>query len=194
MEITIFTLGDSCFRKIEQIVPNMFPLQTGLYLEGALHWVDWKDVKRGIIVFSFGKEKFEPEMPLPPYEDDETVKVVLLKVCCGKLTVSYYRTNRSGSSVFEIWVMEIYGVKESWSRKIALSYPSDDLIGKFIEPEVELITILRNGSLIFTLEDDKTASTMVVYDPKEKTFSIIKYDSPPSLHATEYVETLVPPK
>ncbi|KAL9673856.1 hypothetical protein QQ045_030118 [Rhodiola kirilowii] len=196
VEITILTLGDSCFRQTEQMVPQMRLSEDGLYLEGALHWVDWQDVKRGIIVFSLGKEKFQPVMSLPPYDDDETVEVVGLKVNCGKLTALFARTYQGGSPVFEIWVMEIYGVKESWSRKIALSHPSDDLFGKCIEPLVELITILRNGSVIFILGDDiaELAGRWVVYDPKEKTFSIIKYDPPPWPEATEYVETLVPPK
>ncbi|KAL9672949.1 hypothetical protein QQ045_029202 [Rhodiola kirilowii] len=200
VEITIFTLGDSCFRQTEQMVPRMVLFENGLYFEGVLHWVDWQDgiipadVKRGIIVFSLGKEKFEPVMPLPPYDDDETVAIFRLKVICGKLTAFFARTNRNGSSVFEIWVMDIYGVKESWSRKIVLSYPSDDLFENSIEPEVQLISILRNGSVIFNLQDDETAARWVVYDPTEKTFSIIKYDSPPAPQATEYVETLLPPK
>ncbi|KAL9669886.1 hypothetical protein QQ045_007436 [Rhodiola kirilowii] len=191
VDIRIFTLGGSDWRRKEEKVPRMNLFGRGLYFKGALHWVNGLEtvmstgIKRGIVVFSLGKEKFEQVMPLPEYYDDKKLKRFRLRVVCGKLTAFYCRPNWSYSSGFEIWVMERYGVKESWTKKISITNLK---YSAFVEP----LSFLRDGSLLLNIDHKK----VIVYDPKKRTYNTIESLSPllPSYKASiiEYVESLVP--
>ncbi|KAL9669853.1 hypothetical protein QQ045_007403 [Rhodiola kirilowii] len=176
------------WRKNEEKVPLMNLLGNGLYFKGALHWVNGltvmpTGVKRGIVVFSLAKEKFERVMPLPEYDDDMQLKRFRLRVVCGKLTAFYCSPYWTYTSGFQIWVMERYGVKESWTKKISIT---DLKYSAFVQP----ISFLRDDSLLLNIDNEK----VIVYDPKNRTYNTIESLSLPlpsyRTSIIEYVESL----
>ncbi|KAL9670473.1 hypothetical protein QQ045_008026 [Rhodiola kirilowii] len=193
VEVRIFTLGGRGWRNSVVMVPMMHLLWDGLYFKGALHWVDTHPsmpaagVKRGIVVFSLRKEKFEQIMPLPECDDDIKLRHFQLTVMCGRLAVFYCSPFWSNSSTFEIWVMERYGVKESWTKQVTITGLESKI---YMEP----ISFLSNGSLLLNINNQRTA----IYDPKGETCNNIESLSSllPSCgvpSGIEYIETLVPP-
>ncbi|KAK2659678.1 hypothetical protein Ddye_006211 [Dipteronia dyeriana] len=118
--VTIYTLGNvyvySVRKRSWRSIPNRFrfPVEyykMGISLNGAIHWAfDNLEGSCVIVAFDLVEEKFET---LPP--PDDVVKedcTYTLGVLSGRLCLA---ADKIGFDK-QFWVMEEYGVKESWTR------------------------------------------------------------------------------
>ncbi|XVF62565.1 hypothetical protein PTKIN_Ptkin09bG0018500 [Pterospermum kingtungense] len=108
-------IEDFPFRFIEYFQPN------GVLANHALHWVvrnkSISDTKSIVVAFDLGSEEYRV-VPLP----DGLGEVVDVTGLEGSFClISSYRN----AYVTDIWVMEEYGVKESWTKLISLKHPDD---------------------------------------------------------------------
>ncbi|PIA55980.1 hypothetical protein AQUCO_00700358v1 [Aquilegia coerulea] len=92
-------------------------MRSGVYLNGALHWVAFPNPmdKRNETVVSFNiNEKVFQELPRPDkLTENACITVGLLG---GYISILCYLP----SDPIEIWIMNNYGVKESWSKLCAI--------------------------------------------------------------------------
>ncbi|XP_026434289.1 F-box protein At3g07870-like [Papaver somniferum] len=104
-----------------------------------------------------------------------------------------YSSDDSSES-FEVWVMKDYGVKESWMQ--VYNIPWMTMFGRTLRC-FRQIQCLRNRELlceIKTQHDDKADdSTMVLYDPKDDKYSILKMNGDRSYftHSIFQIESYV---
>ncbi|OMO63482.1 hypothetical protein COLO4_32395 [Corchorus olitorius] len=123
------------------------------YMNGAIHWIGYKMVHRHLFVtvFDLNKEKFF-HIPTPiRYVDFIGYDIHSVEGClCITPRYSY-------KPEYDLWVMEKYGVKESWKNvKLSFSY-SHQLVPLFYPSSEEALGLTdgrlflynnRNGSLI----------------------------------------------
>ncbi|PIA55441.1 hypothetical protein AQUCO_00700025v1 [Aquilegia coerulea] len=153
----VYSLHRNSGRTIPHRIPYTFEKgKSGVFVEGSLHWVvhrpgiKYGDVFRTVIAFDIGRERFR-ELPLPEY--GTRCKSIEIVESGGKLYMQRYLVETDS----ELWVMKVYGVKESWTK--LFNIPAH-LSGS-------LLCIKRNGSVL--LKGDNL--DVILYDPKTKTRS-----------------------
>ncbi|KAH6776131.1 hypothetical protein C2S52_013692 [Perilla frutescens var. hirtella] len=115
-EADLYSLSSDSWRKIPPFPPikkrdNVSCFST--FVSGALHWlVRAPQEMGGIISFDLSTEKYG-EVALPKY--DVTPCVMEVVVARGKLCLCLTYSEKNGS--IALWVMEDYGVVESWTNK-----------------------------------------------------------------------------
>ncbi|OMP01368.1 hypothetical protein COLO4_11926 [Corchorus olitorius] len=125
-QVQVYTLGTNSWREVDppdNITFISVPVNFQAYLNGAIHW--WgKDKKNGcqvIVSFKVCSEEFQV-FSLPDYVPPAKTfgmnyyKGIGIYVCrdmlCLSVATIYDHLNQS----YDIWVMEKYGVPESWTR------------------------------------------------------------------------------
>ncbi|XP_034228036.1 F-box protein At3g07870-like [Prunus dulcis] len=88
----------------------------GIYVNGFLHWIGYRDPSRLAWAFDVESERFQ-ELPLPPCSYDPRTTCFKLGVLKGWLSVINL------SDVISVWVMKDYGVKESWTKEHEFKNP-----------------------------------------------------------------------
>ncbi|XP_070054996.1 F-box/kelch-repeat protein At3g23880-like [Nicotiana tomentosiformis] len=88
------------------------------FVHGAFHWLGRIQLPEFIVIsFNISNETYRNE-PLPePVCLTMTVRESVVSVLKGMLCV--YSTYHDGST-FNLWVMKLYGVKESWSKMLTI--------------------------------------------------------------------------
>ncbi|KAL1811752.1 hypothetical protein DCAR_0623876 [Daucus carota subsp. sativus] len=163
----VHTLGTRSWRNIGE-APH--PKPQGFFdnfLDGKLHLIT---ASRNIcdVLFSFDleTEKFEP-VPLPAHFSPEyygKISWISVGVTCGCLCLCY----TSSDTHFEVFVMEEYGVRESWIKKFAIDVKF--YCGLRIEDLQKPIKYLNNEELLFL----SRFNSLVSYSPQKGTFRDIK--------------------
>ncbi|XP_057756602.1 F-box protein CPR1-like [Arachis stenosperma] len=93
---------------------------TGLFLNGAIHWVPWpiKDHRDAILIFDMKSRTFSTmSEPEPAFSYESYPGIVLLGGCLAL----YYDCLDSCST--DIWVMKEYKVHSSWTRVFTIVKP-----------------------------------------------------------------------
>ncbi|KAH6764703.1 hypothetical protein C2S51_015952 [Perilla frutescens var. frutescens] len=164
-EAELYSLRSDSWSTIQSFPQNSIFSSFGSFLNGALHYI----VRRSrtvhvLISFDLSAEKYG-EVALPEYSptldffDRVEVAVSSGKLC---LCLSYGSTN-----CLALWVMEDYGVFESWTNKFHIdcnSFPNLGMNytwrplyfsenGKIL---IDVSTLVEEGSGIFMYEDGKT--------------------------------------
>ncbi|CAK8533772.1 unnamed protein product [Lathyrus sativus] len=157
-KVKVHTLGTNCWKTIES-----FPFgtvcneQTAIYLRGTLNWIVYtRRVRLGpcfILSFDLGKESYQKLLP-PPGHARIGLSLCVLRDCL--------------CSIFDnhIWVMKEYGIYDSWTKLLSVSYMQDRSCVLFNA----LYIFDDDRVLLETEEDEKTK--VVVYDPKNDTFKV----------------------
>ncbi|KAJ9701334.1 hypothetical protein PVL29_006608 [Vitis rotundifolia] len=176
--IDIFTLKTNEWRTVEETHSSVIRYWSATYFNGNLHWLAFRygeDERSSMVAFSIREEKFQ-EMELPSQR-----AVFGLRVLGGCLCVDGLYTN-------DKWVMEEYGIKESWKRLMAFPYRVGDG-SSWKLPRV--LRFLENGVLL-VLHDWK----LVLCDSKNNTWKIITSycsSAPYEREVGLYIQTLVSP-
>ncbi|KAL2549230.1 F-box protein [Forsythia ovata] len=169
MEAKMWTLGSDTWRSIGD-VPFLFsPPSFGTFLHGNLHWI--ADYSRGselICCLDLETEQFRALPPPPAYRPSENrlfwenpgvLEDCLYFTCC----LDNY------ADTVDIWVMEEYGIKTSWTRKFVVRDPGQswwDPIG------FRVLRVLKSSGGLLVLCNFR----LYFYDPKKCVFKRVEID------------------
>ncbi|KAK8592229.1 hypothetical protein V6N13_062815 [Hibiscus sabdariffa] len=131
-EVKVCSLKRNRWRKIQDIpCVSSFPSANGVFACGALHWVLAQKVDllvtNVIISLDLAAESYK-EVPQPGYQDD------VLQLNIGVLGGCMCVVATHGDARVDLWVMNEYGVKESWT--ILFSLAREEVAGplRFLKP------------------------------------------------------------
>lgn len=156
----------------------------GALVDGVLHWLwfkeFWESESWEIRPFSLAEEKFQEVMPIPC----DGIGGLLNSGNC--LCVH----SEPGIGV-RILMMKEYGVKESWTEVLYITYETVPQIYDEI-CLVKPLWILENGDVLaYTVQQ---GGYLALYKPKDKAFrNVIKPEGSYRFEAVIYRETLVSP-
>ncbi|XP_074266011.1 F-box protein CPR1-like [Silene latifolia] len=132
---TVYNVRLRTAKIVDRILPDdsMDVRFGGVLIDNCLlHWMFWSPSKkkRRIGCFDIRVEKWVDDVMLPEYYYNSEHKKYLLDfgVLDGRLFSSF--ENRV-SSCFDVWVMKVYGVPESWVKLFSVTI-SVDLIGGIV--------------------------------------------------------------
>ncbi|XP_076948100.1 F-box/kelch-repeat protein At3g23880-like [Bidens hawaiensis] len=136
----------------------------GKFCNGALHWVASKDDGSSsyswlIVSLDLAKETYG-EVLQPVYDagDKELALGSLKEWLC---VFCDYRGIRA-----DVWVMKVYGVKDSWTKLVSVPYSTDPQMERFLMP----LCISSDGQCLL-----KSAGEIyIVYDSKNSSYSEIQ--------------------
>ncbi|XVE81980.1 hypothetical protein DITRI_Ditri15bG0110200 [Diplodiscus trichospermus] len=125
--VSIFSLRKNSWRIIQSTPTNPFischENHSGCFVSGALHWPIGESRIEEILSFDLKTEKFS-RLAVP---NKENIKHVIMNmgVLDGKLCLTFCNFDFSlyyprSSYAVELWVMEIYGVGESWNKLLSI--------------------------------------------------------------------------
>ncbi|KAJ0818342.1 putative F-box domain-containing protein [Helianthus annuus] len=178
--VRIYSLKYGNWKKIDAF-PHGIPLDdSGKFSNGALHWAASKDFGSSyswmIVSLDLAKETYG-EILQPVY--DEGDKDLTLGALGESLCVlCNYRGVRA-----DVWVMKVYGVKDSWTKLVSIPYLTDPGRDQFSVP----FCISNDGKLLLQF-----GSKLIVYDSKSSSPSEIQ-NADECLEACTFVESLVSP-
>ena len=155
-EIEVYTLSSDSWRRVGiTLTTNVilydknFPLPIPL-VNGALHWISCitvgeKDRKsRMIMAFDVNSEKFG-KLALPQGSIDENTFQTFLASFKGKLAFITWERSEQPGTQYSIWVMNEYGVVESWNKLCVVPFERVSHCSAFTE----------NGSLLVCYINDQ---------------------------------------
>ncbi|KDP32919.1 hypothetical protein JCGZ_13700 [Jatropha curcas] len=157
----------------------------GAYACNALHWVmpQWPElgVKNAIISFDFVTETFR-EVPQPDYGNNRLKSQVDVGVLEGKLCAM---CNYQHEYV-DLWVMEKYGMKESWNKLFSFMTTKSISAFMFLRP----LAYSKDGDKVLLEVNDHK---LLWYDLNKRTVRTVRtQDGPKSFGAEMCVGSLVP--
>lgn len=186
-KVRIYSLKSDSWRRLDYC-PFRFALSTfmpapqGVFLEGSLHYLVNQKFSRGIAriyAFHVGTEKYHV-VPHPPFSDMSFLGIV--DKLGGKLCLicSY------DESHMDVWTMDSYGVKESWTKLFSVAQYVDASTFEFPTP----ITYSKNRKQV--LLQQMIGGKLLWYDLRLKN---VKFTCIPKVFifckAFVFVESLV---
>lgn len=121
-EAEVYTLGTGSWRRIGGTPNSPCKSPCDTFLNGSVHWVvDDPNSSEFIYSFDFRNETFRPIPPPSHFGPDHKKKArgMSLGVFRACLCISNY----SSSNRYVIWMMEKYGVQQSWSKQFIIDIP-----------------------------------------------------------------------
>ncbi|XP_076948104.1 F-box/kelch-repeat protein At3g23880-like [Bidens hawaiensis] len=182
--VKIYSLKSGNWKNIG-VCPHRYSFYDGFgkFCNGALHWVASKDDGSSsyswlIVSLDLAKETYG-EVLQPVYEEgDKDLALGSLKewlcVLCD------YRGIRA-----DVWVMKVYGVKDSWTKLVSIPYSTDPWMEPFLMP----LCISSDGKCLLKFE----FGIIIVYDYKNSSYSEIQGLEFGVREACTLVESLVSP-
>ncbi|GJT68990.1 zinc finger, CCHC-type containing protein [Tanacetum coccineum] len=158
--------------------PYEDPLNScGIFSNGALHWVtvshDSPETQR-IVSLDLAKETYG-EVLLFEYDEGDT-RLITLGVSgewlCG---ICCYHSRHA-----DLWVMKVYGVKDSWTKLVSFPYLMDERIDEYPVP----LFVSNDGKVLLNCDPD-----LVIYESKDSSYE----DIDRCREACVVVESLVSP-
>lgn len=132
-----------------------------LFLHDSIHWIEYRSNSIGFVsAFDFVSEQFKL-VPLPPASQIHDGMGRCYPSSVGVIKGCLFMTNGVciENEKFEIWVMEEYGIKESWTKKFVLSNLE---VQHYVS--YQPLYFLSSGEILLC-EDDESIG---VYVPKLK--------------------------
>ncbi|XP_042489890.1 F-box protein CPR1-like [Macadamia integrifolia] len=154
--VDVHTLGTDSWRRIGEIPFDIRDWLSGIFVNGALHWIAIRSSRPDTIVsFDVGNEVFR-EIPQPYFGDHSFHSK--LGVLGGFLCMicTFYDNH------VKIWVMKDYGVRESWIKHFSIHQPM--VVGHF--KHLKPLGFTKSGEILLEMHDRK----LVLYDLEKKRF------------------------
>ncbi|KAL4310086.1 hypothetical protein GQ457_01G051370 [Hibiscus cannabinus] len=149
LKTCIYTLETGLWRIIDNAheYPGTVVLPHNPVLNGALHWYERRHFDRNYVgpihSFNFDTEQFGI-VPLPDRLQELMMRAEY-KPCIGVLGSYLFTIHSEDPWSFDIWIMEHYGVKESWTKRFAIG----NLSGiEFSYLLFEPIAVLSSGKIL----------------------------------------------
>lgn len=166
-EVKIYSLKFNEWRRGEDCPYRLGCTTQAVYLNGALHFMDFVPTQfgfelPGFVALDLATEEYR-SIPQPPYSGSLEF-MVILTVLGGKLFMNCNYDGRHS----DLWVMENYGVGESWT-KILTVVQNVDLQFLQLKP----LAYANNGKKVLLLKD---TGQLIWYDLELK---VIKMESNP---------------
>nr|GEZ20877.1 hypothetical protein [Tanacetum cinerariifolium] len=152
-----------CFPGVTNPFNVVNPYNDGKFLNGALHWATGDQWAGDIVSLDLGKETYG-EVLQPEYIEGS--KRLSLGVLGEWLCVfcNYYERR-----VVDVWVMKVYGVKDSWTKLVSISHPNNQtLVSSYMKFHAPLC-ISNDGKLLLQF-----GTELVVYDCINGSYSKIR--------------------
>ncbi|XP_074363875.1 F-box/kelch-repeat protein At3g06240-like [Apium graveolens] len=170
LEADIQTIGTDTWRSLGEIPCHHYGYELPVFLNGHCHWLDYRNAV--INCFDAEEEVFRVIQTPPCFKKYAWFNLGSLDGClCLSLSTL------GSVSDFDVWVMNEYGIADSWTKKFVVSNIQNMRAGAMLEP----LTCLRNGEILmlgdrtpFIHGNKKTASTMICYDPQSRRNRYIK--------------------
>ncbi|XP_071693820.1 F-box/kelch-repeat protein At3g06240-like [Rutidosis leptorrhynchoides] len=149
----------------------------GVLVNGFVHWFANKDDLQVIVAFNLADDKFN-EVALP---DVSIGSRIGSKICCrlvdfgGKLGIFF----EVGGM---IWLMNEYGVKESWTKIILHGFNDVNVVESILYDNGKMLLFTRDQMWMYDVEEGKSCRLVDTRDLKD--FKV----------CGTYVESLVSPK
>ncbi|XP_059643589.1 F-box protein CPR1-like isoform X2 [Cornus florida] len=160
-EVKVYSLKSNTWRRVQDF-PYYLPYKRehAMVVSGALHWLvsrrpESDKADKFIAAFDLGVEEYRL-VPLPELLDKNVHMNVNDFGGCLTLLCNYFAVR------VEVWVMEEYGVKESWTKLFSVTQPSMIRSFDYVRP----LDYSRSGGEIL-LEQD--GNILVWYDLERKT-------------------------
>ena len=119
--VKVYSLKTGLWEKKIFFYPGERTPSKGIFLNGCLHWMDPVPDDLNIVSFDVHTDTFG-QLATPAYNDGP--KMLHLDVFGGdRLTVL---CNYMQTGVMDLWVMQVYGRSDSWTRLATIGYPEND--------------------------------------------------------------------
>ncbi|XAR62781.1 hypothetical protein NMG60_11017654 [Bertholletia excelsa] len=157
-EVKVYTMRTNSWRKIGDFPHGITLDGSGKFANGKLHWAAGADTGSSyswvIVSLDLAKETYG-EVPQPSY--DEGASDLTLGVLNGCICV----LSRYPGVHAEVWIMNEYGRRESWTKLVAIPYLPGPGHYECLWP----IWLSNNGEILLEHEFQ-----LAVYNPKDGTF------------------------
>ncbi|XVE81976.1 hypothetical protein DITRI_Ditri15bG0109800 [Diplodiscus trichospermus] len=199
---SIFSLKKNSWRLIQS--PPTNPLfffrqnLSGCFVNGAFHWLARESIIVEILAFDLKTERFS-RLAVPNKENIKQI-IINMAVLDGKLCLTFHNFNFSlnyprSSYPGELWVMEEYGVEQSWNK--LLSIGDIDACNSLrlplcISESRQVISINGEKELIRSCADDSTVEKFSICHCFPKTV-IFPSENIHHCQAIVYAESLISP-
>ncbi|KAJ0097560.1 hypothetical protein Patl1_27854 [Pistacia atlantica] len=181
-KVEVLELKTNTWKKIQYPHSSININGRGILSNGNLHWLGTRKSDLGyvrvIISFDLTDERFKEFAPVPEY--------IIDGVDLGTLGDNVVIFCERGGTFYEVWEMEKYGVKESWTRLFSVS----NEIFPYSEFCVTLVGFKKDGKVLL----DFDGRELVEYNTKEETLrNFIIDDDWDNFEAVIYEESLISP-
>lgn len=193
-EVLVLTIGSKTWRNIGE-VPDHYKLlvkKPGVSINGRIHWVcEWsyKVNDRKIVSFDLSDELFK-EIPKPKFHHRwYNCQLHHLQGC---LATAVFLPANNGSCIFDIWIMEKYGIPESWIKKFTIRDYLTQIMGADYRLSMQLrkefctgslvkvLCLLKNGEILLEFRGE----TLVSYNPESGMCENLRLQGMPNLFET----------
>ncbi|XP_059628783.1 F-box protein CPR1-like, partial [Cornus florida] len=181
-EVMVYSLKSNSWQRIQDF-PYYLPynpglLQNAVFVRGALHWIvcrEPRSVEANLIAaFDLGVEEYRL-VPQPDYLDKNIGMSLGSLGDCLCINCNYARRDR-----VDIWVMEEYGVKESWTKLFSVKQFGD----------VRPLAYSRTGEEVLLYQGH---AKLLWFDLKRKTLKNVRIPGWPTFYEDPIcVGSLVP--
>nr|XP_017255805.1 PREDICTED: F-box protein CPR30-like isoform X2 [Daucus carota subsp. sativus] len=176
-KVTIYGLKTNSWKRLENI-PSHFELieAWGVFMCGALHWVTFKTLESCFVILAFdlGVETYR-EVPFPNLENKNPDQFTLT-IFEESLCMLYY----DPFIHIDLWVMNDYGIGNSWCKLFTLEHPKVIRSGMDVRPIVysksrrDVLWESDNKVIWYNLENKKVKTLKIANLPDEFNLSVYK--------------------
>ncbi|XP_021900938.1 F-box protein At3g07870-like [Carica papaya] len=162
-KVEVYSLNSRSWRSIDAVTPPGGFIESSrkqVFLNGAVHWVAMSD-RHGysIVSFNIADEVFD-EMPLPEIRGSSSSPAYFSIALLGKHLSAFeyegFAWSNSGVGLLSrgvsVWVMEKYGVVESWKKRFNVDFQQrlGSVVGMPLEirGDSEILLATNDGRLI----------------------------------------------
>ncbi|XP_026429335.1 F-box protein CPR1-like [Papaver somniferum] len=179
--VEVYSLKSNSWKSFKTIqryrLGTHYVTYSGVLLNGALHWPGEPGT---LVSMNISQEGFEV-LELPITHGYDFMSIGVLEGCLCVLSDHVDET-------FEVWVMQEYGVPESWTKLYAIKFPRRE----YHSSMVELLASLKNGKILFKNEPiPDVKNSVFLYDPQCRTARQLNITGLNDGEAFSYFESLV---
>jgi F-box interacting protein len=188
-EVSVYTFGTDCWRRIEDFPPLIPYSQQGVFVCGTVNWLAYYDLNdndyyRSYAIVSLDLEtETYHEISQPDYgEVIEKLTLTLLRDCLCVFSHS--------DSFDDVWVMKEFGNDESWIKLIRIPGFSNRCL--YFDNH-KILYVFDDDNHVLLLMEEKFKLKWVVYDSKNDIVKSTKFQDFSWVESKVYVESLLSP-
>lgn len=148
-DVLVYSTELNSWRKIEATAPCYMPNRwsSNVYVNGGVHWMAYKRPKVGhlcnsIMSFDMSGEVFK-EMALPNNRPNGYDQLDLSVSVSGETLSLFFHFNDR----WEVWLMQDYGVEDSWMRQFSIAGEQISLPLNLIDNQ-DVLIVTGSGNLV----------------------------------------------